>query len=137
MTHIRTSGPVMSRLNIYNSFPGYSDVTPWSFNDSYIYRGHDNTSIFLGGHAVALVGFDSITQSWLVKNSWGTWWGNEGFFRIEYGVDAIASDMYGFYWEDELTTTTTTKKKTTTTTKKKTTTRFVKSIFTVANYPRI
>lgn len=46
---------------------------------------------FNGGgtnHAVAIVGFGTDTTNkvcqkfWLVKNSWGTDWGEKGFFRI-------------------------------------------------------
>jgi len=37
-------------------------------------------------HAVLLVGFDTTasTPNWIVKNSWGTSWGNEGYFQIAY-----------------------------------------------------
>jgi hypothetical protein len=115
MAHLRTTGPVLSRLNIYDSFPGYSATAPWSFNDSYVYPGHDSTSKFLGGHAVTLVGYDNATQSWLAKNSWGTWWGNQGFFRIAYGVDAVASEMIGFIWQDASKTTSTSTSTTSTT----------------------
>ena len=43
-------------------------------------------------HAVLLVGYgvDSTTGTdvpfWTVKNSWGTNWGEEGYFRIQRGV---------------------------------------------------
>ena len=39
----------------------------------------------IGGHCVCCVGFDDMKQAWLCKNSWGTYWGESGFFRIVRG----------------------------------------------------
>ena len=38
----------------------------------------------LGGHAVLLVGYSDAGQYFIVKNSWGTGWGENGFFRLAY-----------------------------------------------------
>jgi len=38
----------------------------------------------LGGHAVLCVGYDDATGRFLVQNSWGTSWGQKGFFTIPY-----------------------------------------------------
>jgi len=38
----------------------------------------------LGGHAVLLVGYNDEEEYFIVKNSWGTDWGENGFFRIDY-----------------------------------------------------
>ncbi|ALG05985.1 C1 family peptidase [Kibdelosporangium phytohabitans] len=43
------------------------------------------TDRIAGGHCVALVGWDDDAQCWIAKNSWGTGWGENGFFRIGYG----------------------------------------------------
>jgi C1A family cysteine protease len=37
-----------------------------------------------GGHAVLCVGYDDETQRFLVRNSWGTSWGQKGYFTIPY-----------------------------------------------------
>jgi hypothetical protein len=44
-----------------------------------------------GGHCVVLVGYDDNQGCWIAKNSWGTGWGESGFFRIGYGECGIES----------------------------------------------
>ena len=46
-------------------------------------------------HAVAIVGFTE--QYWIVKNSWGTTWGENGYMRLERGVDACGISEYITY----------------------------------------
>ncbi|GAC1326561.1 MAG: C1 family peptidase [Mycobacteriales bacterium] len=38
----------------------------------------------VGGHAVLAVGYDDATQRFLVRNSWGTGWGQQGYFTMPY-----------------------------------------------------
>lgn len=38
-----------------------------------------------GGHCVEICGYDDNQACWICKNSWGTQWGEAGFFRIGYG----------------------------------------------------
>lgn len=45
----------------------------------------------LGGHAVVLVGYDDARQCFLLRNSWGTTWGQQGYGSISY---AYISDSY-------------------------------------------
>ncbi len=38
----------------------------------------------LGGHAVLAVGYDDAQQRFIVRNSWGTNWGMQGYFTMPY-----------------------------------------------------
>ncbi len=42
-----------------------------------------------GGHFMLIVGYDDSQGCWLVKNSWGTGWGQGGFGQIGYGECGI------------------------------------------------
>lgn len=50
----------------------------------------------LGGHAVLLVGYDSRTRRFIARNSWGTTWGDRGYFYMPYAVisDRSMSDDF-------------------------------------------
>ncbi len=46
----------------------------------------------LGGHAVLLVGYSDAGQYFIVKNSWGAGWGENGFFRLAYSeISSVTS----------------------------------------------
>jgi len=44
------------------------------------------TEQLLGGHAVLLVGYNNSTQQFIAKNSWGSNWGDHGYFYMPYAV---------------------------------------------------
>jgi C1A family cysteine protease len=38
----------------------------------------------LGGHAVLAIGYVASTRMFIVRNSWGTKWGDGGYFTMPY-----------------------------------------------------
>ena len=54
----------------------------------------------LGGHAVLAVGYDDAEQRFIVRNSWGTGWGMDGYFTMPYAYvtnPALAADFWAVY----------------------------------------
>ncbi len=51
---------------------------------------------YIGDHAVCVVGFDDANSCWICKNSWGTGWGESGWFKIGYGECGMGSS-FAFY----------------------------------------
>ncbi len=71
-------GPVWSTVCVGNNFENYS---------SGVLTQSDGSQV---NHAIVLVGWDDATSSWILRNSWGTSWGeNSGYMRIKYGVSNI------------------------------------------------
>lgn len=46
-------------------------------------------------HAINIVGWDDTKKAWLIKNSWSTNWGEQGYMWIEYGSNNIG---FGTMW---------------------------------------
>ena len=52
---------------------------------------------FHGGHAVLAVGYDMEAKTFLVRNSWGATWGQNGYFTIPFAYitnPSLAQDMW-------------------------------------------
>ncbi|CAK0765582.1 inhibitor of cysteine peptidase [Gammaproteobacteria bacterium] len=48
-----------------------------------------------GNHAIVLVGWDDATTSWILRNSWGSAWGEQGYMRIKWGTSNVGeSSIY-------------------------------------------
>jgi len=75
---IFTNGPVEACFTVYEDFLEYESGV-------YVYKTGDE----LGGHCIKLVGWgvENNLEYWIAQNSWGTSWGESGFFKIQKGVD--------------------------------------------------
>jgi len=73
------------------------------YTDFYYYTGGVYEHVwgeYEGGHAVVLVGYDYIEHAWIVKNSWDTSWGEEGYFKILWGDSDIGRDALFFEYSN-------------------------------------
>jgi len=82
-TWISTNGPLATCFTVYDDFFSYTSGT---------YR--HVTGGVAGGHCVCVVGYSDAGGFWICKNSWGTGWGEAGFFCIAYGQCGIDSTMW-------------------------------------------
>jgi hypothetical protein len=82
--------PVMMGLNIYDNaqykyFEGLN-TTSYTYNPLTSTGALAKGVRLLGGHATPIIGYDDNLQVFLVQNSWGTSWGNHGFYYMPYSV---------------------------------------------------
>lgn len=82
---IYENGPMETGFMVYQDFMSYRGG---------IYK--HTTGGFMGGHAVEIVGWgqEGSDKYWICKNSWGTSWGEQGFFRIAFNQVGINSDVW-------------------------------------------
>jgi len=76
---IYTYGPISVAVSVAGRFSSYSGG---------IYNESSSGSV---NHAVNLVGWDDTVQPahWIMRNSWGSRWGEDGYMRIAYGSRKI------------------------------------------------
>lgn len=82
-TWISTQGPLATCFTVYDDFFSYKSGT---------YK-HVSGAV-AGGHCVSCIGYNDAGGYWICKNSWGTGWGESGFFCIAYGECGIDSTMW-------------------------------------------
>ena len=75
-TALVTQGPLSTYILMSGSFDGdiYRCVDDFSFN-----------------HVIVLVGYDDAGEYWIAKNSWGSTWNGDGYFKVGYGECSIES----------------------------------------------
>ena len=82
--------PVVVGFDVYDSFYniGSNGIMPYP---------NVNTEELLGGHAVAIVGYNDNKGTFIVRNSWGTNWADNGYFYMPYRViqnTSMSSDFW-------------------------------------------
>ncbi len=81
---ISTKGPIITAFDVYQDFFAYKNG---------VYKHVTGGKV--GGHCVSIIGYDDGRKCWICKNSWGTRWGDHGFFQIAYGDCRI--DSWGMW----------------------------------------
>ena len=89
MREIKRNGPIVAVMSVYTDFLGYG---------AGIYKPHLAAVKVTGAIAVEIIGWgtDSDTQEkyWIVKNSWGSDWGEDGYARIKRGVKDLGLEDF-------------------------------------------
>merc|ERR1711916_53431 len=81
MKEIHERGPIACAL--YSHSPDFTDYTGGIITDTTQYESIT--------HIVSILGWgeENDTPYWIGRNSWGTRWGEHGFFRLIRGEDAL------------------------------------------------
>jgi Papain family cysteine protease len=78
--------PVVISFMINDGFKSSHNKEHWSPRPNDLDRG---------GHALTVVGYDDVTSQFLLFNSWGIGWGQNGFIKVKY-ADLAAKCRYAY-----------------------------------------
>jgi len=95
------SGPDASVENIKNALMFHPVSASYTiYEDFNYYSGGVYEHVWgkdKGGHAILIVGWNDADSAWICKNSWGQYWGENGYFRIKWGQCGIG-EYSPFIW---------------------------------------
>ena len=82
MDQLVTQGPIVAGFDVKADFDRFGTDHEKCKNDVYTY---DGVSESRGGHAITFVGYGILNNKiyWLVQNSWGADWCDNGFIKME------------------------------------------------------
>jgi len=79
---IYTYGPVTAGVCADSGWDNYSGG---------VYSPKSNQCDGSTNHQIILVGWNDATSSWIVRNEWGTYWGENGYMRIKWDTTGTTS----------------------------------------------
>jgi hypothetical protein len=88
------TGPVIANLQVYSDFYSYSGG---------VYSRNAGASA-QGWHIVTLAGWDDSDNSWIIKNSWDTDWGVNGYGKLSRTADCNLITQTGLCFASHTTT---------------------------------
>ena len=87
IAEIAARGPIVCGMCVTEAFERYAGGT-----------FHDDSGCKTEMHAISIAGYGTDAQgrkTWLGRNSWGTPWGEDGWFTLERGVDTLGIESIG------------------------------------------
>lgn len=89
MSEIAARGPIACLIAVTDNLIAY---TGGVFNDT--------TGAIEPDHVISVVGWgeENSVPYWIVRNSWGTFWGELGFFRLVRGTNNLGIESLGCFW---------------------------------------
>jgi len=90
MAEIYARGPIACAIAVTNAFVAYQPGTIFQ----------DKTGAKTPDHEISIVGWgtENGTPYWLIRNSWGTFWGDYNFAKVIRGVDNLGIESNGCNW---------------------------------------
>ena len=85
MRELLKRGPLVGTMTVHQSFFNYL---------SGVYHSLGILDFVAGYHCIGIFGEDEVLEAWLLRNSWGTDWGLDGYALIAYGDSDIDQTMY-------------------------------------------
>lgn len=88
---LRNNIPVMMGFNVYENISTYKyfellNASNYTYNPLTASGTIVSGLQLLGGHATPIIGYDDKRKAFIIQNSWGTAWGNHGFYLMPYAV---------------------------------------------------
>lgn len=93
MLELMNNGPLVVSLETSDVFMYYESGVYESGDAEWLVNGEEKPEWEKVSHSVLLYGWgetDDGLKYWIMRNSWGPYWGENGSFRIKRGVDDSA-----------------------------------------------